>query len=481
MTEPVTPAQNTPAPAKAAQVAAKAPASKAPAKAPAAKPAPAKAPATKAAAPKAAAPKAAAPKAAAPKAAAPKAAAPKAAAKAPAVKADSTKATTPAKDKPKEAKAPEKAGAKPVPVVPEPIKPGKDSWARISTRNNGSRSISDLLNKAGLSGWDVKPEGVVALAPTGLCIDCERAVGELHKKECPSLDEPDAEPRVSKDDTCIPVPMFGSFALMRKNPDSEFGFDVLGHTKSERVPVPIEVRAEMLTSIMKETKAKTGPAGPLWEGRGAFASIRLPEPIMVGGKDPVELRLVLVNSVVPGRPSQVMISPVRLASQTTFPFDLGQDCKHVYDLVAADDKDARISETSDALSLLHIYGERFAQVANELMGRKITDAEFSGLTNTLFPFPGDAAPKDKRERHGILYAGMKALTYGKLDVTADIDGTWWAALQAVMILAEHADPAKKLENGDLDYQGRALDVLFSSKHYVHDAFRLARKAIKPAK
>ncbi len=466
MTEPVTPAQNTPAPAKAAQVAAKAPATKAPAKAPAAKPAPAKAPATKAAPAKAAAPKAAA--------------------KAPAVKADNTKAadkgtkaTTPAKAK--EAKAPEKAEAKPAPVVPEPIKPGKDSWARIASRNNGSRSISDLLNKAGLSGWDVKPEGVVALAPTGLCIDCERAVGELHKKECPSLDEPDANPRVVKDDTCIPVPMFGSFALMRKNPESEFGFDVLGHTKSERVPVPIEVRAEMLTLIMKEVKGKTGPAGPLWEGKGAFASIRHPEPIMVGGKDPVELRLVLVNSLVPGRPSQVMVSPVRVASQTTFPFDLGHNSNHVYDLGAADDKDARISETSDALSLLNIYREQFEQLANELMARKITDAEFTGLTNTLFPFPGDAAPKDKRERHGVLYAGMKALTYGKLDVTADIAGTWWAALQAVMILAEHADPAKKLENGDLDSQGRAMDVLFNSKHYVHDAFRLARKAIKPAK
>ena len=170
MTEPVTPAQNTPAPAKAAQVADKAPAPKAPAKAPATKAAPVKA-----------------------------------AAKAPAVKADSpkaadkgTKAATPAKAKPKEAKAPEKAEAKPAPVVPGPIKPGKDSWARISTRNNGSRSISDLLNKAGLSGWDVKPEGVVALAPTGLCIDCERAVGELHKKECPSLESRTRNPASSR-------------------------------------------------------------------------------------------------------------------------------------------------------------------------------------------------------------------------------------------------------------------------------------------
>ena len=202
---------------------------------------------------------------------------------------------------------------------------------------------------------------------------------------------------------------------------------------------------------------------------------------MVGGKDPVELRLVLVNSLVPGRPSQVMVSPVRVASQTSFPFDLGHNANHVYDLGAADDKDARISETSDALSLLNIYRERFEELANALMARKITDAEFTGLTNALFPFPGDAAPKDKRERHGLVYAAMKALTYGKVDITATIAGTWWAALQAVMIIAEHLDPAKKLENGDLDESGRALDVLFSSKHYVHDAFRLARKAIKPAK
>ncbi|MDX8056686.1 DUF932 domain-containing protein [Lentzea sp. BCCO 10_0798] len=449
MTEPVTAAQNTPKPAP-----------KAPAK-----------PAAKAAAKPVAKPVAAK--------GSPKAPAKTPATKAPA-KAGSNKAVA-SKDSKTAPAVPDKAEAKAAAVVPGPIKPGKDSWARIATRNNGSRSISDLLNKAGLSGWDVKPEGVVALAPTGLCIDCERAVGELHKKECPSLDEPDAEPRVIKDDTCIPVPMFGSFALMRKNPESEFGFDVLGHTKSERIPVPIEVRADMLTLIMKEVKGKTGPAGPLWEGKGAFASIRHPEPVMVGGKDPVELRLVLVNSLVPGRPSQVMVSPVRVASQTSFPFDLGHNANHVYDLGAADDKDTRISETSDALSLLNIYRERFEELANALMGRKITDAEFTGLTNALFPYLGDAAPKDKRERHGLAHAALKALTYGKVDITASIAGTWWAALQAVMIIAEHLDPAKRLENGDMDEQGRAMDVLFSSKHYVHDAFRLARKAIKPVK
>lgn len=457
MTEPVNPAQNTPA---AAQVADKAPATKGSTKAAATK-APAKAPAAKAPAKALAAKPAATTKAPAAKAAADK----------------GTKAATPAKAK--ESKAPEKVTAKP--AVPEPIKPGKDSWARISTRNNGSRSISDLLNKAGLSGWDVKPEGVVALAPTGLCIDCERAVGELHKKECPSLDEPDANPRVVKDDTCIPVPMFGSFALLRKNPESEFGFDVLGHTKSERIPVPIEVRADMLTSIMKDTKAKTGPAGLLWEGKGAFASIRLPEPVMVGGKDPVEMRLVLINSLVPGRPSQVIISPVRTASQTTFPFAFGQDCPNVYELSAADDKDTRTTETSDALNLLNTYTEWFTQAANELMGKKITDEEFSKLTNTLFPYPGDTGPKEKRERHNLVYAAMKALVYGKVDITADIAGTWWAALQAVMIIAEHLDPAKRLEDGKLDEQGRAVDVLFSSKHYVHTAFRLARKAVKGTK
>jgi hypothetical protein len=188
-----------------------------------------------------------------------------------------------------------------------------------------------------------------------------------------------------------------------------------------------------------------------------------------------------VNSLVPGRKSQVIISPVRTASQTTFPFGFGQDCPNVYDLSAADDKDTRTTETSDALNLLNTYTEWFTQAANELMGKKITDDEFRKLTNALFPFPGDTAPKDKRERHERVYAAMKVLTYGKVDITAAIAGTWWAALQAVMIIAEHLDPAKRLENEELDEHGRALDVLFSSKHYVHDAFRMARRAVKTTK
>ena len=465
MTEPVTPAQNTPQPAPEAPAPAK-PAPKAPAQVPAAKSStktPAQAPAAKGS-----------PKAT--QKAPAKAADNKAPGKTPAAKTPASKAPgKAAASKGTKAATPAKAEVKPAAPVVEPIKPGKDSWSRIATQVNGSRSVNELLKKAGISGWNVKPYPASVLVPTGACIDCERLVGELHTKDCPMLDLPDKPTRVDLEEhTSVPVPMFDSYGLVRPNPDPEFGFDVLGHTKSDKVPVPIEVRAEMLTSIMKDTKAKTGPAGPLWDGKAAFASIRLPEPVMVGGKDPVEIRVVLINSVVPGRKSQVIISPVRVATQTVFPFESMPNWPNIYELSAADDKDTRITETSDALNLLNTYTEWFKDTADKLLAQTMTAEELNKLTNELFPY-SDSAPAPKRARQLLCRRAMHALFNGEFDITAAIKGTRYAALVAVLTVLEHLDPGN---DGKLDPADRAMDVLFSTKTVAHTAFRILCKGLK---
>lgn len=469
MTEPVTAAQNTPDPAPQAPAPAKPAAAKPAAKA-AAKPvaakgstkAPAKAPAVKGSTK--AADKAPA-KAAATKAPASKAPASKTPAKAEATKATASKDT--------KATAPDKAEAKAEAPVMEPIKPGKDSWSRIATQINGSRSVNELVKKAGLSNWNVTPEGVSVMVPIGVCIDCERPLGELHTKECPMLELPEPDVRVVKDSTCVPVPMFDSYGLVRVNPDSEFGFDVIGHTKSDRVPVPMETRAEMLASIMKDTKAKTGPAGPLWEGKAAFASIRLPEPVLVGGKDPVEIRMVLINSYVPGRKSRVIISPVRVATQTVFPFE-SMKVPNVLELEAFGDKDVRITETSDALALLNAYTEWFKETADKLLAQTMTKEEFSKLKNELFPY-SDSAPAPKRKRQQWCHTAMDMLFNGTVNITAAIKGTRYAAQVAVSTVLEHLDPGN---DGELDPIVRAMDMLFSTKTDAHTAFRMLCNGLK---
>ncbi|KJK50433.1 hypothetical protein UK23_10580 [Lentzea aerocolonigenes] len=448
MTTPVDPAQKTPAAKPATKAAAKpvaakpaAKATKAPAKAPAKTPA-AKAPAQAPAKP--------------------------AAAKAPADKSSSTKAA-PAKGTPAKAEA----KAKPVAVV-EPIKPGKDAWARLATQVNGSRSVTELLKKAELSGWNVKVQPAVTLAETDNCTECEAPAGEKHKKNCLMLEDvPNDTGLVDPEHTAVPLEMDNTWGLVRPHPDAPHRRKFISSTNSNKVPVPIEVRGEMLTSIMKDTKAKTGPAGPLWNDKAAFASIRIPEPLMVGGKDPVEFRVVLLNSLVTARSSKLIISPVRVATQTVHPVEFLKCPNHI-NLSATDDADKRITETSTGLDLLHTYTQWFTESAEALYARTLTADEFSQFCNTLFPYPGDTGTHAKRTRHQMCINLMRIMFEGKVDITENIAGTAWGALQAALTVCQQFDT----ETGETETD-RAMTALFTDKNNPSKtAWQLARRFVK---
>ncbi|PWK83204.1 uncharacterized protein DUF932 [Lentzea atacamensis] len=456
MTTPVDPAQKTPAAKPAAKAAAKpvaakpaAKATKAPTKAPAKTPA-AKAPAQAPAKP--------------------------AAAKAPADKSSSTKAApakAPAAKAPAAKGTPAKAETKAKPVAVEPIKPGKDAWARLATAVNGSRSVNELLKKAQLSEWNVKVQPAVVLAETDNCTECEAPAGEKHKKNCLMLaDVPNDTGLVDAEHTAVPLEMDNTWGLVRPHPDAPHGRKFISSTTSNKVPVPIEVRGEMLASIMKETKAKTGPAGPLWNDKAAFASIRVPEQLMVGGKDPVEFRVVVISSLVSARSSKLIISPVRVATQTVHPVEFLKCPNHIT-LTAADDADKRITETSSGLDLLHTYTQWFTEAAESLFARTLTADEFSKFCNTLFPYPGDTGTHAKRTRHQMCINLMRILFEGRVDITKDIAGTAWGALTAALTVFQQFDP----ETGDTDTD-RAMTTLFADKNNPSKtAWQLARRFV----
>jgi hypothetical protein len=319
------------------------------------------------------------------------------------------------------------------------VKP-RDSWARLATAVNSSRTVNDLLTKAGLKGWDVRPEPVFALVPTAACTECNQPVGKKHKANCyigtPEEGE-EYDGLVSKDDTVVHTELPRSWGLVRNNPVTGQPEGITTCLREYR-PIPTEDRASILTEIVKQTGAKFGPAGPLWDNAGAFASVVLPEPVKINRADELTMRIILVNALAPGRKSFVLVQPVRPLSGT-LQFFGGEDRLELSD---EDSADLRLTEASQAQDLAVKYAERIAGEALALQRKKMTVQEFHDICDRLWPYPGDTAPATVRETFNTRRSLADAMFEGKVDLFAKIKGTRWGALQAVWTANEHAFTAK---------------------------------------
>ncbi|WP_141981027.1 DUF932 domain-containing protein [Saccharothrix saharensis] len=363
--------------------------------------------------------------------------------------------------KPAKAKAPAKV------EEPAPVRPDRDAWTVLATANNSSRTVTELLKKAKVSGWNVTRQPMAALVPSGKCTECDQPVGKKHTAGCLMLAElPSEKGLVEADHTTVPVEAPGVWSLVRTDPEAEFGFRHLGTTTREANPVPVEIRAAILSEIQKSVPgAKTGPAGPLWDETAAFATVRVPELVSVGKVDKVEMRAVLVNSLV-GK-SVVRVMPVHTGTNTVLPVTLPKLPDRV-ELTPDNDQDARTTEASEALDLFHRFTEEFSQVANRLLRKKMTAKEFETFADTVLkdkPMPsGGAAPYRAYE---VRTGAVGALFRGEVDLTEKVKNTRWAALLAVTCWAQNLKPAKVA--GDRGLQDRAYSAVFPARESLNTA------------
>jgi hypothetical protein len=316
----------------------------------------------------------------------------------------------------------------------------QDSWVRLATAVNSSRSVNDLLARAGLKGWDVRPEPVFALVPTAACTDCGALVGKKHKADC-YIGTPDEgeeyDGLVSKDDTAVHVELPRSWGLVRNNPETGKPEGITSCLREFR-PIPTEYRASILTEIVKQTGAKFGPAGPLWGNAGAFASVVLPEPVKINRADELTMRIILVNALAPGRKSFILVQPVRPLTGT-LQFFGGEDRLELSD---EDSADIRLTEASQAQDLAAGYADHIAAEALALQRKKMTVQEFQAILIAVWPYPGDTAPAPVRETFRTRHNLAEAMFEGKVDLFAKIKLTRWGALQAILTANEHAFTAK---------------------------------------
>ncbi|MEV6907593.1 DUF932 domain-containing protein [Amycolatopsis sp. NPDC051071] len=350
----------------------------------------------------------------------------------------------------------------------------RDAWCTLATQVNGSRTAAELVAKAGLKDWDVRPEPAFAFVPTGACVECGKAIGVKHKAGC-FLGE--AEPgeefdgKVDENDTTEPMEVPGYYALVRTNP-STGRREAIGGSARQFTPAAIEDRAQMLTDMAKQLNAKYGAAGPLWSNTAGFVSIRQADPIKVGKADELEMRVVVVCSLLPGKSSQVLFSPVRPASATVQHFGLAPQ-----NLDAVSNPSSRLSEGSQAIAAAQAAVDEITERAGRLLAAKMTLTAFGELCNELWKPPSDTANTWLKEQHKVRKSMLEMLFFGDYDMFAGIGRTRWAAWQAIQTVAEHMPHVPiKDDDKDAEVARRAEQALFGrSASIAAEALRKLEK------
>lgn len=213
----------------------------------------------------------------------------------------------------------------------------------------------------------------------------------------------------------------------------------------------------LVDDILDDSGAKYETAGSLRGGRIVWALARLPETILVAGRDPVLPYLLIANSHDGSRRVTVTMTAVRVVCMNTLsvalPSSAGRGLRplpHTVSIIHKDHALARAAQRCrDALELSSRYFTAFEALANQLASVNLTDAEVTAFLKQAIPGEGQRAAS----RRDAVAALLDAPT------NADFRGTAWGAFNALVEAYDHQVAGLRQETlADVRFERAVLDI-----------------------
>ncbi|WP_431983947.1 DUF932 domain-containing protein [Streptomyces qinglanensis] len=295
-----------------------------------------------------------------------------------------------------------------------------DAWHRLGTVTTDALTAEEALEKAYLSGWNVrKIDGVHAYEIT------EHGVT-----------------RIESDD----------YFTVRTNPKTGMT-ERLGTVGKVYEPVQNEEHCELLNTLVDESGAHFETAGSLHGGRRVFVTMKLPRAISIAGTDDIDLYLAGLNSHDGSSGFRFNVSPTRIECANTEHMAIKGAVSH-YTVRHTSGAKAKIAEARRALGMVWEYAEAFEAEAEKMINETLTLGAFEkvceGIWGPLEPNPSVRTRNNHTRRMNTLRH-----LFETADTQANIRGTAWAGVQAIGEYLDHYAPAK-------DSGVRAHRVLTSS-------------------
>jgi phage/plasmid-like protein (TIGR03299 family) len=177
-------------------------------------------------------------------------------------------------------------------------------------------------------------------------------------------------------------------------------------------------------------------AGSIKNGRVVFGSIALQDSITLdpnGRADKIDNYLLINTSHDGSVAIQASITPVRVVCANTLNLALtafkGKNAsKQSFKIRHTQTAEGKIAVAREALGLAHKYIDEFSLMANAMIEKEITNAQFDKIVELAYPAPTKDA-KGSQKKHDSKIDLLQGIYVGKYNDT--ISGTAWGAYNAL--------------------------------------------------
>ena len=297
------------------------------------------------------------------------------------------------------------------------------AWHRLGTVLPAEFNAAEAMRHAKLGGWNVRTQ---ALQTT---------------------------PMLSADGVDV-LPVADHFATVRTNPVTGRP-DVLGVVGRGYTPIQNEEHAELLDTLVDESGAHFETAGSVKGGRQVFLTMKLPETMLIGGIDAVDMYIVACNSHDGTSAFRLLISPVRVVCANTLSLAIRR-AQSSFSIRHTSGAHGYIGQARAALGLTFKFAEAFQAEADRMIEQTITDEQFRSIVAQLWTTDSTS------ERSKTITRNRQVALSGLLhrsETNDAIRGTRWAAYQAITEYTDHVAPIADKRNPAM---ARAERVVTSS-------------------
>lgn len=216
------------------------------------------------------------------------------------------------------------------------------------------------------------------------------------------------------------------------------------------VHVQNEEQVAFLQALVDESGAFIETAGALKGGRQVFFTCKMPETMLIGGVDRIDLYLAALNGHDGSMAFRGIATPVRIVCANTQHAAL-QSAVQSWSRRHTTNAKASIEEARKSLQLTFTYAEAFEAEAERMIQQAMTDAAFESIIEKVFGKPDEAKDSDLQQRRKIERLDVVRGLFHDAETQANIRGTNWAAYQAI---GEYEDWFAKVRGADEDKDAR---------------------------
>lgn len=231
--------------------------------------------------------------------------------------------------------------------------------------------------------------------------------------------------------------------------------DVLGVVGEQWTPVQNEAQVAFLNALTDDTGAHLETAGSLRGGRQVFFTCKLPEQLLVGGVDPVDLNLVVMNGHDGSMPLRAIVTPVRVVCANTLAAGISR-ARQSWSTRHTSGATRAIEEARRSLNLAWRYCEAFEAEAQRMIQEPISTDQFHKIAERIFGAPAELDSKITR-RHKIERLDVLRNLFTGSATATEIRGSRWGAYQAVTEYTDHYAPVRGRDHRDQRRALRAVD------------------------